>query len=115
LILSPFGKDFTQFGEDLFNGVTKTCHNILLSPLGILTPAPTWSYRGDRLSIEMGSILVITFVSRFSYIGNNDYYNKGWLLALLSMNPDRTWLEFVKCFAAGALLNKSSRLARDPG
>jgi hypothetical protein len=63
----------------------------------------------------MGSILVTTFASRFSYIGNNDYYNKGWLLASLSMTSDRTWLEFMKCIAAGALLNKSSRLARDPG
>lgn len=43
----------------------------------------------------MGSILVITFASLFSYIGNNDYYNKGWWLALLSMTSDRTWLECV--------------------
>ena len=63
----------------------------------------------------MGSILVITFASLFSYIGNTDYYNKGWWLALLSMTSDRTWLECVKCFAVGALLNKCSRLARDPG
>jgi hypothetical protein len=63
----------------------------------------------------MGSILVITFALLFSYIGNNNYYNKGWLLALLSITSDRTWLEFMKCFAAGALLNKSSRLACDPG
>ncbi len=33
----------------------------------------------------MSYILVISFAALFYYIGNNDYYNKGWLLALLSV------------------------------
>ena len=33
----------------------------------------------------MSYILVISFAALFYYIGNNDYYNQGWLLALLSV------------------------------
>ena len=33
----------------------------------------------------MGYVLIGAFVSIFYYIGENDYYSKGWLLALLSI------------------------------
>jgi hypothetical protein len=33
----------------------------------------------------MDYVLIIALAALFYYIGNNDYYNKGWLLALLSV------------------------------
>ena len=33
----------------------------------------------------MGLMFMIVIASVFYYIGNNDYYNKGWLLAGLSV------------------------------
>ncbi len=33
----------------------------------------------------LGLILVFGFASLFYYVGNNDYHNKGWLLAILSV------------------------------
>ena len=56
----------------------------------------------------MGLMFMIVIASVFYYIGNNDYYNKGWLLALLSVvltfvglaSP----LSLIGAFAANALL-----------
>lgn len=33
----------------------------------------------------LGLLLIFGFASLFYYLGNNDYYNKGWLLAILSV------------------------------
>lgn len=33
----------------------------------------------------LGLILIFAFASLFYYLGNNDYHNKGWLLAILSV------------------------------
>jgi len=32
----------------------------------------------------LGYLLIAGFASIFYYVGNNEYYNKGWLLAIIS-------------------------------
>jgi hypothetical protein len=56
----------------------------------------------------MSYILVISLAALFYYIGNNDYYNKGWLLALLSIAFSyaglASGLSIIGAFGANLLL-----------
>jgi uncharacterized membrane protein YfcA len=56
----------------------------------------------------MGWALLLSLASVFYYIGNNDYYNKGWLLALASIACSflgfATGLSLLGAFGANVLL-----------
>ena len=56
----------------------------------------------------MGWALLISLASIFYYIGNNDYYNKGWLLVLASIGCSSlglaTGLSLIGALGANVLL-----------
>jgi hypothetical protein len=56
----------------------------------------------------LGLTLVFAFASLFYYVGNNDYRNKGWLLAMLSVILSfvgfRTGFSFIGALGTNLLL-----------
>jgi chromate transport protein ChrA len=56
----------------------------------------------------MGLMFIVVIASAFYYIGNNDYHNKGWLLAILSVIFSLAGLfsplSLIGAFAANLLL-----------
>lgn len=56
----------------------------------------------------LGLILIVGFASLFYYLGNNDYHNKGWVLAILSVILSfagfRNGLSFIGALGANLLL-----------